>query len=429
MITLGLKQAIQHLKSDVYFFSVIERSIFSLCFVNFSWNNRIIMRLILVLNVLTILFESISGAGLKVSLKRTYVTRDGQWLKNVKTQSKRYTQFFEAGSPKVALTNYQNVTYYGEIALGNPLQKFNVVFDTGSSDLWVPSKKCWWSLACWNHNTYNSDKSSTYELVKDAFSIQYGTGSVLGIVARDSLWIDNTEIKHQQFGEATAESRQTFRPAKFDGIFGLGLPDLSTTNSLPPVYNMVHQRLISHPVFSVYLNRNESSAHGGEILFGDINQDYIQGPLSEHPVISTSYWMIFMSNIETTTGVQWCENGFQAVPDTGSSLVLGPYEDIIEILEYMGAQITPEGLGFVDCDHVDTLPNITFVADDRKLTLQAEDYVLRGEENGSTYCLAGFNAVRNLDFWILGDVFLGKFYTVFKIGSNPTVSFGDLKKV
>ncbi|EFN60760.1 Renin, partial [Camponotus floridanus] len=44
--------------------------------------------------------------------------------------------------PSIRLTNFKNIHYYGSVKIGTPQQKFKVIFDAGSKDLWILSKKC-----------------------------------------------------------------------------------------------------------------------------------------------------------------------------------------------------------------------------------------------------------------------------------------------
>ena len=61
-----------------------------------------------------------------------------------------------------------------------------MIFDTGSSNLWVPSNGCY-SLACFFHNTYNSGDSSTYQKNGTSISIQYGSGALKGHLSVDTV--------------------------------------------------------------------------------------------------------------------------------------------------------------------------------------------------------------------------------------------------
>lgn len=238
----------------------------------------------------------------------------------------------------IRLKNYMNAQYYGEIGIGSPPQKFTVIFDTGSSNLWVPSAKCYFSVACFFHSKYKSSKSSTYTKNGQSAAIQYGTGAIAGFLSQDYLTVGDLVVKDQVFIEATREPGVTFLVAKFDGILGLGFKEISVDKVIPVWYNMVDQGLIKDPVFSFWLNRNSKDGDGGEIVFGGSDPKHYKGEHTYAPVTLKGYWQFDMSDVLVggkKTG--FCSPRCAAIADSGTSLIAGPTAVITEINQKIGA--------------------------------------------------------------------------------------------
>ncbi|CAI9290739.1 unnamed protein product [Lactuca saligna] len=95
-----------------------------------------------------------------------------------------------------------DVQYYGEIGIGTPSQKFTVIFVTGSSNLWVPSSKCYFSVACLFHSNYKAVHSSTYKKNGISAAIQYGTGAITSIFSQDFVQLGDLIVKeHFDMGD------------------------------------------------------------------------------------------------------------------------------------------------------------------------------------------------------------------------------------
>jgi len=323
----------------------------------------------------------------------------------------------------VIFKDYQDAQYYGPVDIGTPPQRFDVVYDTGSSNLWVPSKKCPITvIACDVHSKYDSTKSSTYAANATKFAIQYGTGSVSGFISQDTVNVGGVKIAKQQFGEATSLPGLTFAVAKFDGILGLAFQSISEGGVVPPWYNMLDQKLITKPVFSTWLNKDPSGITGGELILGGIDGKRYEGSISYFPLSSETYWAFKFADI-TVDGVSLnlCPGGScQGIADTGTSLIAGPTAQVAALNKKLGALTIINGEAIINCANIPKMPSVTIVIGAKSFVLTPKDYVLEVTSGTSTQCISGFVGIDIPSppgpLWILGDVFISTYYTVFDFG-------------
>ncbi|GFZ13816.1 saposin-like aspartyl protease family protein [Actinidia rufa] len=296
-------------------------------------------------------FKVSSDDGLvRIGLKRRKL--DLNSINNARTEviysnsAKDDAVYYNSKEDVVYLRNYMDTQFYGEIGIGSPPQHFFVVFDTASSNLWVPSSKCRFAIACYLHSKYWARLSSTYTKNGTTCKIHYGSGSIYGFFSQDNVRVGDVVIKDQVFTEATKEGLFMFMLAQFDGILGLGFQNTSVGEVSPLWYGMIQQGLVSQPVFSFWLNRDTKSKVGGEIVFGGVDWRHFTGEHTFVPITPNGYWQIDVGDVflgSDSTGL--CSNGCTAILDTGSSFIAGPTAIITRINHAIGA----DGVVSLEC--------------------------------------------------------------------------------
>lgn len=374
--------------------------------------------------ILFTLFCGLAFAGISIPLSRQLSARQrlmgsGYSFDETYVLRRLYDYSMYDASKAEHLKDYMDAQYYGEICIGTPCQIFNVIFDTGSSNLWIPSKKCpLTNLACMLHNKYDSSKSSTYVVNGTKFAIQYGSGQCSGVVSGDDVTVAGLTVTKQLFGEALKEPGLAFVIAKFDGILGMGYPSIAVDGLEPWFNNAFEQHVIAENKFSFWLNRDNTS-NGGELYFGGSNPDHYTGNFTCTNVTRQAYWQFLLEGGSVAGGTDFCSGGCQAIADTGTSLIAGPKREIKKIQEAIGATPTVGGEYTVNCNKIPSMPDITFHIAGKEFVLTPEQYVLQITQDGETKCLSGFMGIDLPDpLWILGDVFIGPYYTLFDFDSN-----------
>jgi len=314
---------------------------------------------------------------------------------------------------EISLNDLMDVQYYGQIALGSPPQTFQVCFDTGSSNLWVPSSPCKTAnTACKTHRAYKHAESTSYTTDGRAFEIEYGSGTMSGFVSTDVLEIGGIVVPNVSFVEATTEPGTDFIYADFDGIMGLGFPSLSVLNLQQQLFDNMFKQAGAGK-FAFWLGQSKSTNLGGVLMLGGVDDKFFTPPIQWIKITELSYWQFNLDSValgQSTHDLQ----GSVAIADTGTSLIYGPPSEVERLADAMKlGKANSYGEYTTACSSVDSYPPISFGMGGHQFKMMPQDYFLTVEHGVCMLAIQGDPEFEYKHFWILGDVFLTQYMSVF----------------
>lgn len=300
-------------------------------------------------------------------------------------------------------------------------------FDTGSSNLWVPSQECNSTKypACKTHNKYDLSKSSTYVEDGRKLLLPYGSGICAGTLVKETISLGGVVLDNVAVGSIKNEPGKVWVESPFDGILGLGYPQIAMPPDvddpvLPPVDIMMQRSLLDENKFAFYLSTcKPPSGHGGDetcdgsqVTFGGVDETKFSGDIHwvTMPAIQKvlGYWYVNGKDFKVGDQTVACDgNGCGMVVDTGTSVIVAPASFDMSVFPTVSS----------DCSNVGSLPDVSITLGGKEFSLGPEFYVLRGADdaNENDECMLGIISqfVGVPYMWILGDPFLRKYYSIY----------------
>ncbi|KAF0324544.1 hypothetical protein GQ607_008248 [Colletotrichum asianum] len=419
-------------------------------------------------------FDTLTGtlalAALSRSVAADPLTTTLQNRRRVPTGLKPKTNVMKRSSTStVSLTNWfenYDLQWYGTVQVGTPPQNFTVTFDTGSTDLVLPSSSC---TTCTQESVFTRASSNTFSSLPGYnVTTSFGTGGksipyaepqpASGTVVTDAVTLAGHTVPNQTFLLCDTYA-DAFNEMPIDGIFGMGPPGFShfsevVTNASFSTWfwTLAAQGEVPEPRFSIFLNSdvNGASAPLGEITLGGVNAARYTGDIKYidfNMTVSAAGmgWFIdqpsFFVDGKTVTNSSANGAAFPggvSLVDTGTAFLQAPdyqtAKDIYAAISPEITQIDPLGAWGAPCDVVEKLdPELTFTlgfgAQAVNVTVPRGEFNL-GEypgQNGTCQTLF-LNPVTpisdSVPIWVLGGPLLKGYYTVWDGAEPEALKFG-----
>ncbi|KZP34386.1 acid protease [Athelia psychrophila] len=357
-----------------------------------------------------------------------------------------------ASTAAVAITNQDyDASYYASISVGTPPQSFNIILDTGSSDLWLASSECTSCPSSSPQYTASSSSSSTSSSSQPV-SISYGSGDVEGTLVTDTVTLAGYTVSSQTL-LAVVQTSASLLSGGVSGILGLAFQALASTGAVPLWQAMSNADDWSAPMMGFYLTRyidDESATTtepGGVLTLGGTNTslytgaiEYINMPAN----IEASYWLLEVSGVTvqgSSVGIATGSSAIAAI-DTGTTLIGGPSADVQKIYAAIPGSVALTGqfagyYGFPCTTQI----SLSLAFGGTSWPINPDDMNL-GQTETQGQCMGGIfeldlgsssgggsggsrRAIGGNPDWVVGDTFLKNVYSVFR--STPaSVGFAQL---
>lgn len=325
-----------------------------------------------------------------------------------------------------------------------------MIFDTGSSDLWVASAgfeclnargkpvatgKC-------NFGPLWDGKYEEGQVARQNFNISYGDGEYLtGTLGYEDVTIAGIKVNHQEI--SAVQEGYWVGDGVTSGIVGFAYSSLTAAykgtnpaNDNPQTNNIHYDNWITNAIdegkidslFSVAIERGAGGG-GGQVALGglptiDFDHDFASTPIEiysftdRHPQEATNYTYYTIQPDGMLVDGQNVAIDFPVIVDSGTTLVYFPKSLTRAInTAFNPPSVNIGGLWENSCDA--TPPDVSITIGGKNFKISPQELLLQGKlgkDPQTGGCVCGIQPSPGP--YILGDVFLKNVVAVFDIGES-----------
>lgn len=342
----------------------------------------------------------------------------------------------------ISMVNQQSdASYFATVNIGTPPQPFNVILDTGSSDLWVADASC--TTCSLSTPLFVAGNSTTIQLSASGTNIKYGSGEVAGQIGRDTVSMGGFTVTQQTF-LAVDQLTSGLLDGSVSGILGLAFSTIASTRAVPFWQTLANNGQLTTPEMSFWMTRFRDDPNasveepGGIFTLGGTNSSLFTGDIEfiDMPVNTPTFWLLSLNAVTVqgrTVAISTGSASLSAI-DTGTTLIGGPTKDVDAIYAAIpGSQKVASMAGFYSFP-CSTTVSISMSFGGKLWPINPADMNLGRVSRGSTQCVGGiFDLSLGSNItpgsgnpsWVVGATFLKNVYAVYR-SSPPSIGFAQL---